>query len=40
MLEQIMELKAGDIIPPEMPEHITVFIEELPTFRAKMGAQG
>ena len=36
-LNQIMELKDGDIIPIEMPEHITVFIEDLPTYRAKMG---
>jgi len=36
-LEQVMGLKAGDVIPVEMPEHITVFVEDLPTFRAKMG---
>ena len=28
---------SGDIIPIEMPEHITVLIEDLPTFRAKLG---
>jgi len=36
-LSQIMELQAGDIIPIDMPEHITVLIEDLPTFRAKLG---
>ncbi len=36
-LKQIMEFKAGDIIPVEMPEYITVLIEDLPTFRAKLG---
>ena len=36
-LSQIMELNDGDIIPIEMPEHITVFIEDLPTYRAKLG---
>ncbi|MCJ8293707.1 MAG: flagellar motor switch protein FliM [Colwellia sp.] len=36
-LSQLMELQAGDIIPIEMPEHITVLIEDLPTFRAKLG---
>ena len=36
-LNQIMELKDGDIIPIEMPEHITVYIEDLPTYRAKLG---
>jgi flagellar motor switch protein FliM len=36
-LRDIMEFKAGDIIPVELPEHITVLIEGLPTFRAKVG---
>ncbi|MDO6426471.1 flagellar motor switch protein FliM [Thalassotalea sp. 1_MG-2023] len=36
-LSSIMELESGDIIPIEMPEHITVLIEDLPTFRAKLG---
>ncbi|WP_057830886.1 flagellar motor switch protein FliM [Colwellia sp. TT2012] len=36
-LRQIMELRAGDIIPIEMPEHVIVLIEDLPTFRAKLG---
>ena len=36
-LSRIMELKVGDIIPIEMPEHITVLIENLPSFRAKLG---
>ncbi len=36
-LRQIMDLQAGDIIPIEMPEHITVLVEDLPTFRAKLG---
>jgi flagellar motor switch protein FliM len=32
-----MDLEKGDIIPIEMPEHITVLIEGLPSFRAKLG---
>jgi len=36
-LSQIMELKAGDIIPINMPEHVTVLVEDLPSFRAKLG---
>ncbi len=36
-LSKIMDLEAGDIIPIEMPEHITVLIEGLPSFRAKLG---
>ncbi|MCU4674711.1 flagellar motor switch protein FliM [Catenovulum sp. 2E275] len=36
-LAEIMELQAGDVIPVEMPETLTVFVEDLPTYRAKMG---
>ncbi|MFC3095042.1 flagellar motor switch protein FliM [Alteromonas sediminis] len=36
-LQELMDVKAGDVIPVEIPEHITVLIEGLPTFRAKMG---
>ncbi len=36
-LRQIMELKEGDIIPIEMPETLTVLVEDLPTYRAKLG---
>lgn len=36
-LGSVMNLKVGDIIPIEMPEHITILVEGLPTFRSKMG---
>ncbi len=36
-LRKIMELKEGDIIPIEMPETLTVLVEDLPTYRAKLG---
>ncbi|NVK57542.1 MAG: flagellar motor switch protein FliM [Alteromonadaceae bacterium] len=36
-LRDVMEFNPGDIIPVEIPEHITVLIEDLPTFRAKLG---
>ena len=36
-LSKIMDLKAGDIIPIDMPEHVTVLVEKLPSFRAKLG---
>ena len=36
-LMQIMALKTGDIIPVSLPEHITVLVENLPTYRAKLG---
>ncbi|ENJ2787857.1 TPA: flagellar motor switch protein FliM [Vibrio parahaemolyticus] len=36
-LRDLMDLQPGDIIPIEMPEHATMFIEDLPTYRVKMG---
>ena len=36
-LRDLMELQSGDIIPVEMPEHAVMFVEELPTYRVKMG---
>ncbi|ALP41079.1 flagellar motor switch protein FliM [Aeromonas schubertii] len=36
-LRELMELQPGDIIPVEMPENLLVFVEDLPTFHAKMG---
>lgn len=32
-LRLLMELKAGDIIPVEMPESLLISVEDLPTFR-------
>jgi flagellar motor switch protein FliM len=39
-LRDLMELQPGDIIPITMPENATMFVEELPTFRVKMGRSG
>ncbi|MDD9195559.1 flagellar motor switch protein FliM [Aliivibrio sp. S3MY1] len=36
-LRDLMDLEAGDIIPVEMPEAATIFVEELPTYRGKVG---
>ncbi|GIU25697.1 flagellar motor switch protein FliM [Shewanella colwelliana] len=36
-LKQVMNFKAGDIIPVEMPEHIVMRVEDLPTYRCKLG---
>lgn len=36
-LQQVMALKPGDIIPVEIPEYITMDVEELPSFRCKLG---
>lgn len=39
-LRDLMELRPGDVIPIEMPENATMFVEELPTYRVKMGRSG
>jgi len=39
-LRDLMELQAGDIIPIDVPESAIVFVEDLPTYRAKMGKSG
>ncbi len=39
-LRDLMELRPGDVIPMDMPEHATMFVEELPTYRVKMGRSG
>ncbi|GAA4874493.1 flagellar motor switch protein FliM [Ferrimonas pelagia] len=39
-LRQVMEMKTGDIIPVELPEHLLMRVEELPTFRGKLGRSG
>lgn len=36
-LRQIQNLKAGSIIPVELPEELLVFVEGLPTYHAKLG---
>jgi len=37
-LRDIMELKTGDIIPIELPEHQTMYVNGVPFFSAKMGS--
>ncbi len=37
-VEQILNLKAGDVIPFEMPERNMVYVEDIPLFRCKLGA--
>ncbi|MCE0494528.1 flagellar motor switch protein FliM [Vibrio salinus] len=39
-LRDLMELRPGDIIPIDMPPHALMYVEELPTFRVKMGQSG
>ncbi|MCW3173607.1 flagellar motor switch protein FliM [Shewanella subflava] len=36
-LRDVMDFKAGDIIPIELPEYIMMRIEDLPTYRCKLG---
>jgi len=37
-LKELSELKAGDILPVEMPETVLITANEIPTFRGKMGS--
>jgi flagellar motor switch protein FliM len=39
-LRDLMELQAGDVIPINMPEYALMFVEDLPTYRVKMGRSG
>ncbi|MDO6618611.1 flagellar motor switch protein FliM [Pseudomonadota bacterium] len=36
-LRDVMGFKAGDIIPIELPEHVMMRVEDLPTYRCKLG---
>lgn len=36
-LRDVSNIKAGDIIPVDMPEHVTVTAGKIPMFKAKMG---
>ncbi|MGX2041280.1 flagellar motor switch protein FliM [Methylocaldum sp. MU1018] len=36
-LEDMLRLKAGDVIPIEMPETITLVVDDVPVFRGKVG---
>lgn len=37
-LKELSKLKAGDIIPVEMPETVLMLVNEIPTFTGKLGA--
>ena len=36
-LHDIMQLRAGDVIPIKMPEECTAYVESLPSYRGKLG---
>jgi len=36
-LRQLMNLKAGDVIPINMPKTVDLFVEDLPVFRGTFG---
>ncbi|MBQ9274350.1 MAG: flagellar motor switch protein FliM [Succinivibrio sp.] len=36
-LDNVMNMEAGDVIPVELPEDLLVYIEDLPSYRAKLG---
>lgn len=37
LFDDLLKLKAGDVIPVELPPHVTLVIEDIPVFRAKVG---
>ena len=39
-LKQVFELNVGDVIPVELPEHVVLKVEDLPSYRCKMGRSG
>lgn len=39
-LREVLSLEPGDVIPFEMPELVTMMVEEIPAFRARVGAHG
>ena len=36
-LGQVMDLKVGDVLNVEMPDNLLVYIEDLPSYHAKLG---
>src|SRR5690606_16020081 len=38
-LRQVLDLEPGDIIPIDMPERVMVRVEDVPAFRAQVGAR-
>ena len=39
-LREVASLEAGDIIPFDMPDHVTAVVEEIPVFRGVFGCSG
>jgi flagellar motor switch protein FliM len=36
-ISEVIELKAGDVIPIDMPETVLIEVENVPVFRGKLG---
>ncbi len=36
-LGEVMDLAAGDVIPVDMPEDLLIYVEDLPSYRGKLG---
>lgn len=36
-INDLMKMKAGDVIPVELPSHVTALIEDIPVFRGRYG---
>jgi flagellar motor switch protein FliM len=39
-LRDLVEIEPGDVIPVDLPEHVVVFADDIPLFRAQFGASG
>jgi flagellar motor switch protein FliM len=39
-LREVMNMKAGDVIPIEMPDMVTLRAEHVPVFRGRLGRAG
>lgn len=39
-MRQLRDMKAGDVIPVDLPERVTAMIDEIPVFRGKFGRSG
>jgi flagellar motor switch protein FliM len=38
MLRDMLDMQVGDVIPIEMPEHMVMYANEVPIFKARMGS--
>jgi len=39
-LRRLLTLQAGDLIPMDLPDEVTLCVEEVPSFRGELGSHG